>query len=371
MKHLISGFIAITYLSFSFSVLAQEQPFLISGKITTQGTNDKVFLQYSYNKNSVKDSFTVTNGAFEFKGNIANPLKAQISMPSLGKSGSSVDFFIEPNITTNIAVTGKLKNAIITGGSVQNDYNLLKEMTTAHDEKYALLIEDFTRLREAKDDEGIKKLDSRFEALDKEKKQVIKTFITQKPTSFVSFSSVLDISYMIDDEFLNLYDLLGQNHKESSKGKELALQIEKTKKSFVGQTIIPFTQKDTSDTDFSISALSGKYVLIDFWASWCGPCRRENPNIVKAYNSFKDKNFEILGVSLDNKRDPWIAAIKKDELPWYHVSDLKGWKNEVSELFGIRSIPQNLLINPEGKIIARNIAGNELEETLNRFLKVN
>ena len=146
-------------------------------------------------------------------------------------------------------------------------------------------------------------------------------------------------------------------------------QIEKTKKTFVGQSIMPFTQKDTSGVDVSIAALKGKYVLIDFWASWCGPCRRENPNIVKAYKNYKDNNFEILGVSLDDKRDKWIAAIHKDELKWYHVSDLKGWKNEVSEMFGIRSIPQNLLIDPDGKIIARNITGHELAIALTKHLK--
>ena len=208
-----------------------------------------------------------------------------------------------------------------------------------------------------------------FDELYKIKKQVLSGFIKNKPDSYVSFSSLLDISYMIDEDFLAMYDLLAPVHKASSKGKELQSQIEKTKKTFVGQSIMPFTQKDTSGVDVSIAALKGKYVLIDFWASWCGPCRRENPNIVKAYKNYKDNNFEILGVSLDDKRDKWIAAIHKDELKWYHVSDLKGWKNEVSEMFGIRSIPQNLLIDPDGKIIARNITGHELAIALTKHLK--
>jgi len=346
----------------------QEQPFFIKGNISGLKAGDKVFFQYNYNKKTVSDSFVLADATFEFKGNIENPVKATVSIPSIEKTSTSKNFYIEPNQTTSIDAVGTFKNSKIEGGTVQSDYNLLASMLKGHDDKYDQLVEEFMKLREANDNEGIKNLDPKFESLDIKKKAVVKKFIKEKPASFVSFSSVSELAYMIDNEFLALFDLLGPTYKDTPKGKELATQIEKAKKTFVGQTLQNFTQKDTSGNDFSVTAISGKYLLIDFWASWCGPCRRENPNIVKAYDTYKDKNFEILGVSLDSKKEAWINAIKKDELTWFHVSDLKGWKNEVSDMFGIRSIPQNLLINPAGEIIARNITGENLNETLQKYL---
>jgi thiol-disulfide isomerase/thioredoxin len=109
-------------------------------------------------------------------------------------------------------------------------------------------------------------------------------------------------------------------------------------------------------------------VLVDFWASWCGPCRAENPNVVKAYNRFKDKNFTILGISLDDSRDKWVRAIEKDQLTWQQVSDLKGWQNEVAKLYGIRAIPQNYLLDPKGKIIGKNLRGEALEKRLEELM---
>jgi thiol-disulfide isomerase/thioredoxin len=130
-----------------------------------------------------------------------------------------------------------------------------------------------------------------------------------------------------------------------------------------------FEQMDVNGKKVTLSSLKGRYVLLDFWASWCGPCRAENPNVLKAYNKFKDKHLEILAVSLDQNKANWLSAIEKDAMPWIHVSDLKGWKNEVAAQYGIRSIPQNLLIGPDGRIIAKNLRGSALEKKLSEILE--
>ncbi|HMO61060.1 MAG TPA: redoxin domain-containing protein [Ferruginibacter sp.] len=137
----------------------------------------------------------------------------------------------------------------------------------------------------------------------------------------------------------------------------------------IGSTAPEITLPDVNGKSFSLSSLKGKYVLVDFWASWCGPCRAENPNVVNAYNSFKDKNFTILGVSLDKNKDAWLKAIKDDNLTWTHISDLGYWNSAVVGLYGIEGIPYNVLLDPQGKIIATALRGNDLEQKLAAVLK--
>jgi peroxiredoxin len=129
------------------------------------------------------------------------------------------------------------------------------------------------------------------------------------------------------------------------------------------------TMPDTEGKPFSLSSLRGKYVLVDFWASWCNPCRGENPNVVAAYKKYKDKNFTVLGVSLDKEKEAWLNAIKEDGLTWKHISDLKYWNSAAVSLYGFEGIPYNVLVDPQGKIIAKELRGEDLDKTLSQVLK--
>lgn len=161
------------------------------------------------------------------------------------------------------------------------------------------------------------------------------------------------------EQFVNAYKT-----KNPQAAAALQKEIEFTKNLLVGGTLPDFTQKTPEGQELSLSSLRGKVVLIDFWASWCGPCRKENPNVVKMYEVYKEKGFEILGVSLDRNKESWVAAIEKDGLTWPHVSDLQGWGNQVAKSFNITAIPHTILVDREGKIIARNLRGPSLEQKL-------
>ncbi|MEY4105765.1 MAG: hypothetical protein RL181_107 [Bacteroidota bacterium] len=145
--------------------------------------------------------------------------------------------------------------------------------------------------------------------------------------------------------------------------------LEKAMRLSVGSVAPDFAQLKPDGGELKLSSLRGKYVLIDFWASWCGPCRRENPNVVRMYNLYKDKGFEILGVSLDNSRDRWLQAIEQDGLTWPHVSDLRGWSNEVAQMYEVSSIPKTILVDPQGRIVAKDLRGPTLERMLAQLLK--
>jgi peroxiredoxin len=167
-------------------------------------------------------------------------------------------------------------------------------------------------------------------------------------------------------DIVPLYNGLSNTIKQSPSGKMFAERLPKLKAVAIGAIAPVFDEPDTSGKKIDLSSFRGKYVLIDFWASWCGPCRHENPNVVKAYNRYKNQNFTIVGVSLDRpgNKDKWLKAIHMDGLTWTQLSDLKFWDNKAAVLYGVRGIPQNFLLDPDGKIIAKNLRGEDLEDKL-------
>jgi len=203
-----------------------------------------------------------------------------------------------------------------------------------------------------------------------QKKELTKAdYIARVKANPDSISSLIDLrrvgGYTPEyTELQNLYNTLSKKVKKSTEGQEFKTYLQTLSTVVIGKQAPDFTQNDTTGTPIKLTDFRGQFVLLDFWASWCPDCRVESPDLVKTYATFKDKNFEILGISFDRDKNSWIKAIHTDKLDWKHVSDLKRWQNDVGTLYGVKSIPQNVLIDPTGKIIARNLHGEDLNNKL-------
>jgi peroxiredoxin len=166
-----------------------------------------------------------------------------------------------------------------------------------------------------------------------------------------------------------VYEKMSPSLKASLLGKEMEERIRAFTSIVPGAAAPDFTQNDVNGKPVTLSKLKGQYVLVDFWASWCGPCRAENPNLTKQYALYKDKGFQVLSVSLDDNKKKWTDAIAKDGMPWLHVCDLKGWGNAAGKLYGVRAVPASYLVDPQGKIVATGLRGEDLNKKLEEIFK--
>jgi len=348
MRHFKSFLFVCVALLFGAISFAQTKGYIISGSISGVENGASVDL-LNGNSGQPENSTVIKDGKFTLKGSVDFP---DFKLITINKQPRYLQIFLD---NSNISIKGRLdslESADIAGSPSHEDFKKFLGVIKPY--------ENYFVPNGGGDEQGKQK------AINE-----LINYVKQNPNSYVA-PIALFRSFQLSEnnkQLEELFSSLNSKIQESPVGKYIAYQIQESKMNQIGTVLDDFSQDDPSGKPIKLSSFRGKYVLVDFWASWCGPCRQENPNIVNLYNKYKGKNFEVFGVSLDKSKEPWLEAIKKDQLTWPHVSDLKGWANEVAQKFRITSIPQNFLLDPNGVIIAKNLRGEDLAVKLSQILK--
>jgi peroxiredoxin len=355
---------------------AQEKPakkFEISGTVALRAFGT-AYLYYEKEGSITLDSSKVVNGKFKISGQIDRPVFARLVFTPLTTDSTRpriLNFFMEPGVV-KLSSTDTLKNVAVSGSKSDVDFLPIRNALKVHNAKLGELNEEARRYQADQDTAGLTMVRKKMDDLEMDfKNQVYRRYAEQHLESQVSLYALDQVAggYLNSEEIEPMFNKLSPEVRDSKAGRDFAKKIETAKATSKGGFLPDFSQPDTSGTLVSLSSFRGKYVLVDFWASWCMPCREESPRLVKAFRTYSGKGFTILGVSLDKSKDSWLKAIRTDKLFWPQVSDLKYWDNEVAKKFDIRFVPQNMLIDPSGKILARNIHGDELDEALSEIFK--
>ena len=337
-----------------------KNAFTINGTVDTV-FNGKIYLQKRVDAPLVTiDSAVLADGKFSFKGAIDYPEVYYLTIPA---TKSSVPFFIEQaEIIVNIR-TKDINKSKISGSKSQAEYDGYLDMLDQFNARIKENYQMYNKAQELGDAVKAQYFDSLINSLDEERAQFSKNFVLKNPASWVSPYIVYRNSYTYGKEdleqALNGFDTVLLHSVYTGFMQAYLATLKRTSE---GNPYVSFAMADSSGMEIPLSQYAGKsYLLVDFWASWCSPCRAENPNLVRLYLKYHEKGFDIFGVSFDTKRDRWLKAIKDDSLTWTHVSDLQGWENKAGKLYGIRSIPANVLLDTNGTIIARNLQGENLK----------
>jgi peroxiredoxin len=347
--------------------------FTITGKVS--GADSVTFiLQKRLEGKTVKvDSAMALKGEFKIQGGKVD-YPERVSLMVKGRR-SGVSFFLE---NTDILISGNIDslfNAKISGSKTQDEYTAFQVTLKPLNEKNNALYEEYSAAKKAGDKAKMAEAEKKSDDVYAEQTSMTKDYVRKNPSSYYTPTLLISLSYELEpNEIEALINALDTSVAKVTVITDLKAKVAVMKTVAVGQKAPDFTLNDVNDKPVAMSSKIGKskLLLIDFWASWCGPCRNENPNVVKVWTAYNKKGFDIFSVSLDREgeKDKWLQAIKDDKLTWTHVSDLKYWSCAAAKLYAVNSIPANFLLDETGTIIARNLRGEDLGNKVKELLTV-
>jgi peroxiredoxin len=364
------------------SCTTDKQSFTLKGQIGTWDAPAMLYFSYWHDGDEHTDSIVLNNGKFSFTGTVTEPSPSRLILDYTGegighaaRAGHIFYLYLEPG-TIKMKSLDSLQNSVFINSPINDEHLFYLEQVGGQVmEISARMNEKVTQAtpEERAAPDFMDRMNTEFRRLHEERRAKQQQFVRDNPNSFFAIVAISESvsSDFNADEIEELFLLINPKLRDTESGKAFAQRIEAAKTIAIGKPAPDFTQNDPNGNPISLSDFQGKYVLLEFWASWCGPCRQENPNLVKAYAAYKNKGFEILGVSLDETKraEDWTNAIEKDGLTWAQVSDLKGWNNAVARMYGVRAVPQNFLLDSQGIIIAQNLKGDELQNFLKELFK--
>jgi len=339
----------------------------LSGTVSNNATQINL-TKIKDGKFEVVDSTQIINHKFDF-GQLESisPQMYFLSVNNLFRA----PIFVE-NSKITVEFNGASEDSVkISGSNIQTEWEELRLLFKSEDHTLQLLYDKYQIANQNNDAKLIKEIESEYNKVDSLKKDKIKVYVNTNKSSYLTpflvsrfFMSMADVDEL--NEYVSNFDksILNSIYVDELTSKIALMEVTK-----IGNVIPDFIQTDKDGQVLNISDLRGKYVLIDFWASWCGPCRGENPNVVAMYNKYKSKDFTVLGISLDDNREKWLKAIDDDKLAWHHVSDLTGWGNPLVKQFGIGGIPFSILIDKDGIVLAKNLREDDLKDFLKNLFE--
>lgn len=363
MKNTIYLLIAVAFL---MSCGGPKDQFTIKGDVAGTDTGMVYLQKFDTGQWLTVDSSRIEKGKFTFTGKIALPEMWHIA---LQEKEIFVPLFIENGAIEVTIFPDSIEKSTVKGSPTHDVYEQYLATVKPVDQEMEKVYGEWKAARTVGDTAAMERADSVSTVLDARMKELLKNFILSNGKSVVAPYLVTRNSWQFElpelEEIAATFDTaLAQSQYAQTVMKRIGI----LQSVAVGQIAPDFTMSDSLGNPVALSSLKGKVLLVDFWASWCGPCRAENPNVVKAYKAFSKKGFDILGVSFDQNREKWLKAVKSDQLTWNHVSDLKGWGNAAGKLYGVNSIPASVLLDKDMRIVARNLRGEELTAKLTELL---